>query len=134
MADKKGIQRPFQIGPRGIVLVSGEDLRASQVSGVLGIRATTPGLGMGELSWDTSRGSRLDALRNASTNDAFEDVVVRAVEDALAYAMPTERLDAIGGTIFEDTVEVNLETVPVGERGNTQKAIARSTLSFRRST
>lgn len=130
--DKKTIERPFRFGPRGIAVAVGVAARESKLIGILGIQATTPGYGMGELSWDTARGSRLDAMRNASASNAFEDIVIRGVEDALFYGLPEERIDAVGGEVTDDTFTVNIETVSAQERGNTPRIVAKAVLSSRR--
>lgn len=133
--DKNTIARPFRFGTKGIVVATGVAARESRIQGILQIEATTPGFGVGELAWDTRRGSRLEALRNASVTDAFEDVVIRGVEDSFDYGLPEERLDAIGGDFSdENTVVINVESVPTKERGNTQRALAKSAFSFRSST
>ena len=129
--DKSTIERPFRFATKGIALVTGVDARASKIQGILSIQATTPGYGFGELAWDARRGSRLDALRNASVTPAFEDIVIRGIEDAFEYGLPEERLDAIGGEFSEDVIQINVESVPANERGNSQRAVAKTSFKFR---
>lgn len=130
--DKNTIARPFGFGANGIRIATGADARAAKIQGILSIQATTPGYGMGELAWDVRRGSRLDALRNSSMTSAFEDIVIRSVEDTFAYGLPEEKLDAVGGEITDETIIVNVETVPAKERGNSQRTVAKSKFTFRR--
>lgn len=133
--DKSTISRPFRFGSRGIVVVSGVAARESRIQGILQIESTTPGFGVGELAWDTRRGSRLEALRNASVTEAFDDIVIRGVEDSFDYGLPEEKLDAVGGDLSDDdVVEINVESVPAKERGNSQRVVAKSSFRFRSST
>lgn len=129
--DKNTIERPFRFGPRGIAVAIGVAARESRIQGILQIEATTPGFGVGELAWDTRRGSRLEALRNASVTEAFEDIVIRGVEDTFNYGLPEEKLDAVGGEIVDDTIMINVESVPTNERGNTQRPVAKTAFKFR---
>lgn len=131
--DKNTIERPFRFGAKGIAVASGVAARESRIQGILQIESTTPGFGVGELAWDTRRGSRLEALRNASVTDAFEDIVIRGVEDTFDYGLPEEKLDAVGGEILAgtDTVVINVESVPTNERGNTQRTVAKTAFKFR---
>jgi hypothetical protein len=131
--DKKTIERPFRFGATGIAIATGVGARESRIQGILQIESTTPGFGMGELAWDTRRGSRLEALRNASITEAFEDIVIRSVEDTFDYGLPEEKLDAVGGDVTDDSVIINVETVPTNERGNTQRTVAKTAFKFRSS-
>jgi hypothetical protein len=131
--DKSTIERPFRFGTKGIAVASGVAARESKIQGILSIRATTPGYGVGELAWDTRRGSRLDALRNSSMTDAFEDIVIRGVEDTFDYGLPEEKLDAVGGAITDEIIVINIETVPAKERGNSHRTVTKTKFSFRRS-
>jgi hypothetical protein len=132
--DKNTIERPFRFGTKGIAVATGVGARESRIQGILQIESTTPGFGVGELSWDTRRGSRLEALRNASVTEAFEDIVIRSVEDTFDYGLPEEKLDAVGGDFTDDAVVINVETVPTNERGNTQRTVAKTAFKFRSST
>jgi hypothetical protein len=129
--DKNTIERPFRFNANGIAVATGVGARESRIQGILQIEATTPGFGVGELPWDTRRGSRLEALRNASVTEAFEDIVIRGVEDTFAYGVPEEKLDAVGGEIVDETVVINVESVPTNERGNTQRTVAKTAFKFR---
>lgn len=129
---KSTIERPFRFGPKGIVIATGLQAREARIMGALGIQATTPGFGVGELAWDLARGARMDALRNASTSSAFEDVVIRVVEDAFDYTLQDERLDAVGGELTDEILSINIECVPRSELGNTQRRVAKKKLNVRR--
>jgi hypothetical protein len=131
--DKNTIERPFRFGATGIAVATGVGARESRIQGILQIEATTPGFGVGELAWDTRRGSRLEALRNAAVTEAFEDIAIRGVEDTFDYGLPDEKLDAVGGEVTDDMVVINVETVPANERGNTQRTVAKTKFSFRSS-
>lgn len=130
--DKNTIERPFRFGPKGIAVATGRGARESRIQGILSIQSTTPGFGVGELAWDTRRGSRLDAMRNSSMTDAFEDIVIRSVEDTFDYGLPEEKLDAVGGEITDEMIVVNVETVPTKERGNSHRTVAKTKFTFRR--
>lgn len=129
--DKNTIKRPFRFGSNGIEVATGVAARESRIQGILQIEATTPGFGVGELAWDPRRGSRLEALRNASVTEAFEDIVIRGVEDTFDYGLPEEKLDAVGGEATDEVVTINVETVPTNERGNTQRTVAKTKFNFR---
>ena len=132
--NKSTIARPFGFGSTGIRIATGVEARASKVQGILSIQSTTPGYGFGELAWDPRRGSRLDAVRNASMTGAFEDIVIRSVEDTFSYGLPEEKLDAVGGELLDDMIVVNVESVPTNERGNSQRSVAKSTFTIRGQT
>jgi hypothetical protein len=128
---KSTIERPFRFGSTGIAIASGVAARESRVQGILSIQSTTPGFCVGELPWDTRRGSRLEALRNASVTEAFEDILIRGVEDTFDYGLPEEKLDAVGGEYVDDKIIVNVESVPTNERGNSNRQVAKTKFRFR---
>lgn len=92
MATKIGILLPFRFGPDGNpVMGSGTDLRESRVALALGTTATGPKF-EGELPYDTEFGSRMEELRQRNVDDVFRPLAAVYALDALAYAMPQEKV------------------------------------------
>lgn len=92
MATKFGILLPFRLGPDGSpVMGSGTALRETHVTITLGTTATGPKF-EGQLPYDTEFGSRLEELRQRKVDDVFRPLAAVYALDALAYAMPQEKV------------------------------------------
>lgn len=104
-----GIARPFRMGPADLSTVAGDDLRRTRVEQVFATRASSAGE-TGELAWDPTRGSRIDALRNAAASPAIADLAAFYCQDALAQALPDEQLRTITVLLDAETIELRAET------------------------
>lgn len=104
-----GIARPFRMGAGDLATVSGDDLRRARVEQTFSTRASSAG-DVGELAWDPSRGSRLDALRHAAASPAIADLASFYLQDALAQSLPDEQLRALTVLLDQETIELRAET------------------------
>lgn len=111
MAEKRGIVMPFRVtaGDADVATSTGDRLRETRISTTLGTRASSAGE-IGELAWDPDRGSRLDALRNATAGEAVADFAALYVEEALAYALPNESLREVGVVLTDRTIQIETKT------------------------
>lgn len=124
---------PFRITPgdADIATASGEPLRKTRIATILGTRATSAGE-VGELEWDPSRGSKLDALRNAANSDAVAEYAAIYVQQALLQALPDEVLTAIDVVVDERTIELRTETALAPDGGASARRTLPVTTTIRR--
>lgn len=128
MADTRGFALPFRITPgdADIALVSGDALRETRIETILATEASSAG-DVGELAWDPERGSALESLRNAAATSAAADFAALYAEQALAYALPDERLRAVDVTITERTIDIAVKVQRADLPDRNARAISIST-------
>lgn len=110
MPELSGILLPLTIsrGAADVATGQGPALRKTHVRVILGTRASAARQ-IGEWAPDPSRGSQLDALRNAGNSVALADFATAYVQDALAQ-LPEEVLKAVDVGIDDRVIEITATT------------------------